>query len=263
VHTGTTVEASPSSKQQQSPTNSELAAAPYDNLAGNSIHRASFFVDSANADQAHKVAKPSNSLSPSLTAALRSVGMTNEAFAGWETFHTCPDRAMLYFFIPITILLSTLCYLQFAGVPLNRLYFTIPCLSTVGLVACYILAVWRYGPAAARSRLYIATLPFSWIGWCTTFVIRLAHMPASTQRFESYPASIGLKWVGKAKAPSHRRGHMPINQTNRTCCMLQFSGAIGENAFPRRHHSLTHCSNRGSLLWNPEQQIGHAVHRAP
>jgi hypothetical protein len=172
VHTGTTVEASSCSEQQQSSANSKVAPAPYDNLAVKSSHRASFFIDSANADQAHMVAKPSNSLSPGLRAGLRSIGMTNEAFGGWETFHTCPVRAMLYFFIPITILLAALCYLQFAGVPLKRLYFTIPCLSTIGFVASYILAVWRYGPAAARSRLYIATLPFSWISWCTTFVIR-------------------------------------------------------------------------------------------
>jgi hypothetical protein len=171
VHTGTTVEASPCSEQQQSGANSKVAPAPYDDLAIKSSHRASFFVDSANAGQAHEVVKPSNSLSPGRRAVLRSLGMTNEAFAGWETFHTCPVRAMLYFFIPITILLAALCYLQ-SGVPLNRLYFTIPCLCTIAFVAGYILAVWRYGPAAARSRLYIATLPLSWIGWCTTFVIR-------------------------------------------------------------------------------------------
>jgi hypothetical protein len=172
VHTGTTGEASLCNEQRQSATKSSVAQAPFDDLAHDSNHRASFFVDSANADQAQMVPNPSNSLSPGLRAVLRSMGMTSQAFTGWETFHTCPVRAMLYFFIPITILLAALCYLQFAGVPLNRLYFTIPCLCTILFVAGYILAVWRYGPAAARSRLYITTLPFSWIGWCTTFVIR-------------------------------------------------------------------------------------------
>jgi hypothetical protein len=85
-------------------------------------------------------------------------------------------------------------------------------------------------------------------------------MPASPQRFESSFVSLGLKWVGKAKAPAHRSGHMIVNQTTESFRLLQFSGATGENAFPGRHHSLTHCSNRGSLLWSPEQQIRHALH---
>jgi hypothetical protein len=170
VHTGTPVEASPCSEQQQSPTNSKVAPAPFDNLALHSSHRAAFLVDDA--DQAQEVSKPCNSLSSGRRAFLRSMGMTNEALAGWETFHTCPVRAMLYFFIPTTILLAALCYLQFAGVPLDQLYHTIPRFVTIGLVAGYIGALWRHGPAAARSRLYIATLPVLWIGMSTTALIR-------------------------------------------------------------------------------------------
>jgi hypothetical protein len=172
--TGTPVEARARSEQPQATESNKVAPAPFDHLHLNGSHRASFCPVSAQGDHgnAQGVAQPSSSLSPGLRGTLRSLGVTDEAFAGWEAFHESPVRAMLYFFIPVTVMLAAFSYLQCAGIPLHRLRFTAPCLCTIGYLIGCIAAFWRYGPAVAKSRPYFATLPLAWISCSITIITR-------------------------------------------------------------------------------------------
>jgi hypothetical protein len=158
--------------EQRATACNKVAAAPNQDQHVIISHGETLLLYSAEEQETDGDAAVCISLSPGLRASLKSLGMTDGAFVSWETFHVSPVRAMLYFFVPISMLLASLCYLQFAGVPLRRLYFTIPCLCTIGCVIGYTGAIWRYGPAAAKSRPYLMSLPVSWICWCTAFSIR-------------------------------------------------------------------------------------------
>jgi hypothetical protein len=172
VHIGTPISASACSELRQATTSNKVTPASIDALNYNVIFREAVSLGSADAYHEQGVAEPSSSLSPGLRSTLGSMGVTHGALESWASFHVCPVRAMLYFFIPISIVIASLLYLQFAGVPLHRLYFTIPCLCTFGILCGYTGAFWRYGPAIAKSPAFLLTLPFLWTGLATALTIR-------------------------------------------------------------------------------------------
>ena len=115
--------------------------------------------------------KGTRSISRRLRAFLLTLGMRDEAFAGWEAFHVSPAHAMGYFFPSSVTLLCGLCYLQFAGVPLTRYYVTIPSMVTITMIFSYVVVIWRVGPLAANSKPFLLSLPLSWGGCSTTFLV--------------------------------------------------------------------------------------------
>jgi hypothetical protein len=161
VRTGTHVPPGACSEQRQSTTSNRVLPAPFADLIPNvSCREARSLV--SDADHSSTVANGSSSLSPALRATLGLMGVSDGAFEGWEAFHVSPVRAMLYFFVPACIVIASISYLQFSGVPLHRLYITIPSLSTLGFMYGYVGAFWRYGPAVAKTPLFLMTIPFSW-----------------------------------------------------------------------------------------------------
>jgi hypothetical protein len=125
-------------------------------------------------DQEINTAVPvSNLISPELRAALKCLGMTDGALASWHTFHVSPVCAMLHFFISGSLLTAAFAYLQ-SGTPLNFLYITVPNICSMLFLMGYLSVIWRYGPAAAKSRLYIMTLPVSWTCMSMALLVRWA-----------------------------------------------------------------------------------------
>ena len=108
-------------------------------------------------------------ISPDLRATLTALGMHEDAFSSWETFHVSPGRAMLYYFGSMITVLASLSYLQVFGVPLTRYSFTIPSMITITLMFIYSVSIWRMGPLAARSRPFIYSLPVAWICTCLLY----------------------------------------------------------------------------------------------
>jgi hypothetical protein len=103
----------------------------------------------------------SNLISPELGDSLKHLGMTDGALQSWHTIHVSPVRAMLHFFISASFMIASLAHLQY-GTPLNFLYISVPNICAMIFLVGYFGAIWRYGPAAAKSRVYIMTLPVSW-----------------------------------------------------------------------------------------------------
>jgi hypothetical protein len=167
VSTGTHLQPGACAEQRQSTTSKRVSPAPFGYPSPNVSCREARSLVSADTDQSSAVANGSNSLSPSLRATLGLMGVSDGAFEGWEAFHVSPVRAMLYFFVPASIVIASISYLQFVGVPLRRLYISIPSLSTLGFMCGYVGALWRYGPAVARNPLFLMTIPFS---WCSGFL---------------------------------------------------------------------------------------------
>lgn len=102
------------------------------------------------------------SLSPNLRATLTTLGMREDAFSAWETFHVSPPHAMLYLFGSMATMLGAMFYIHVFGIPFKRYYFTIPCITGTTLGSCYFVSIWRTGLLAARNRLYVYSLPVSW-----------------------------------------------------------------------------------------------------
>jgi hypothetical protein len=170
-HTGTTFKIKLCCEPQSTITCNKIApASNKDEQAAISKREA---LSSSSADvQDTDVTKASNSLSPELRATLQSLGMTDGAFVSWEAMHMSPVRAMLYFFISLSVMFATNAYIVFAGVPLDRLYFTIPSFCVLGCIFGHMWAFWRYGPAVAKARLHLMTLAVVWICSVTTVTIR-------------------------------------------------------------------------------------------
>jgi hypothetical protein len=171
VRTGTHVQPGACSDSQQATTRNKVSPAPFGDFNLNVTCREAPSLVS-DADQSATVVNPSSSLSPALRASLGLMRVSDGAFESWEAFHVSPVRAMLYFFIPISVVIASICYLQFAGAPLHRLYLTIPSLLTLGFMCGYMGALWRYGPAVAKTPLFMMTLPFSWTSGFLALVLR-------------------------------------------------------------------------------------------
>ena len=125
-------------------------------------------------------------ISPNLRATLTALGMSEEAFASWETFHVSPAHAMLYFFGSMITGLGSLCYLQVFGVPFTRYHFTIPSMLTIVMGFCHLESIWRMGPQVARSKLFISSLLVPWT--CTTANILVSYLgPIANMPFGSLP----------------------------------------------------------------------------
>jgi hypothetical protein len=161
VRTGTHVQPGACSEPQQSTTGNEVSPAPFGDIHLNVSCREAPSVVS-DADQLATVVNPSSSLSLALRATLGLLGVFDGAFESWEALHASPVRAMLYFFIPISIVIASICYLQCAAAPLHRLYLAIPSLSPRAFMCGCAGAFWRYGPAIAKSPLFLMTLSFPW-----------------------------------------------------------------------------------------------------
>lgn len=115
------------------------------------------------------IANDSSSLSPRLRATFKALGMREEAFADWATFHVSTAYAMGFFFISTTTLIGGLSYFQLNGIPFTRYYMSIPCAITISITSGYLAAIWRYGPFVAASWPYMITLPIVWTTWSVTF----------------------------------------------------------------------------------------------
>jgi hypothetical protein len=170
---GATPEIEPCSERCTATSTAKVAPAPSKEEHVTISQRQKLLWHTVEDQQINPVTPIPNSISPEMRASLKCLGMTDGALLSWHTFHVSPIRAMLYFFISVSMMIASLAYLQY-GAPLNFLYIRVPCICAIVVLTGYGGAIWRYGPAAAKSRVYIMTLPVSWASMAMAFFVRWA-----------------------------------------------------------------------------------------
>jgi hypothetical protein len=170
---GTALGIEPCSEQQTARSSTKVAPAPSKDQHVSINHGHALLRHSNGDEQSNPDLEVSNLISPELRACLKCLGTTDGALESWHTIHVSPVRAMLHFFISASILIASLAHLQY-GTPLNFLYISVPNICGMIFLIGYFGAIWRYGPAAAKSRVYIMTLPVSWTCMSMPLFVRWA-----------------------------------------------------------------------------------------
>jgi hypothetical protein len=155
---GTALGIEPCSQQHTAKSSTKVAPAPSKDQHVSISHGQALL---GHTDEDQEISPVSSLISPELRAALKCLGITDGALVSWHTFHVSSVRAMLHFFISALVTAASFAYLQY-GTRLNYLYITVPNFGALIFLIGYIGAIWRYGPAAAKSRVFIMTLPVSW-----------------------------------------------------------------------------------------------------